>query len=337
MSGKPRGAGDAGSLLVSVVIPTYERPTLLARCLAAVGRQTLDPASYEIIIADDANCGETRAVVERTRLTQCEAGGPIIRYVTVAPEHGPAAARNAGWRAAVAPVIAFTDDDCVPDPDWLKAGLAAMNEGVAGVSGRVVAPCAARPTDYERNAALLAHAEFVTANCFYRRDALQSVGGFDERFLLAWREDSDVMFTLLERGAALVRADAAIVTHPIRPAPWGVSLQQQKRSLYNALLYRKHPALYRSRIQRRPPWRYYATCGSLVVALCGCLTRRPQLARLAAAVWLGHLARFCATRLRGASRRPSHVAEMVITSALIPPLAVYWRIRGALRFRVWFL
>lgn len=216
-----------------------------------------------------------------------------------------------------------------------------MTEGVAGVSGRLIvprgAPGCARPTDYERNAALLANAEFITANCFYRRDALVAVGGLDERFPVAWREDSDLAFTLIERGARLGYAPEAIVTHPIRPAPWGVSLRQQQRSMYNALLYRKHPRLYRKRIQSAPPWRYYGAVAALLLTLRALHRREPRARLLWLGVWLALTAQFTARRLCGASHAPGRVIEMLVTSALIPPVCVFWRLCGAIRYRTPFL
>ena len=131
------------------------------------------------------------------------------------------------------------------------------------------------PTDYERNAAGLATAEFVTANSFYLRSALEAVGGFDERFAMAWREDSDLWLTFMGRGETLVSAEDAVVIHPLRPAPWGVSLSQQRKSQYNALLYKKHPQLYRQRVQPGPPRDYYAIVGSIVGCLLGLGFRRP--------------------------------------------------------------
>src|SRR4051812_36479910 len=138
----------------------------------------------------------------------------------------PAAARNAGWRAARGGIIAFTDDDCIPAAGWLSAGVCALVDGVAGAMGSTKAPLERVPTDYELNAAGLEGGEFLTANCFYRRCVLEQTGGFDERFRIAYREDTDLWFTLLERGSKLVRAPGAEVLHPIRPAPWGVSINQ---------------------------------------------------------------------------------------------------------------
>jgi hypothetical protein len=198
-------------------------------------------------------------------------------------------------------------------------------------------PLPPQPTDYEFNESGLEHAEFVTANCFCRRDALVAVGGFDERFTMAWREDSDLFFTLLENGYRVVRAPTALVVHPVRPARWGVSLGQQRKSQFNALLYKKHPRLYREKIQPAPPWSYYGAAAALATTVLGALAGRPGLALAAASLWLLVTARFCARRLRRTSQAPGHVAEMLVTSALIPPLSVYHRLRGALRFRVLFL
>ncbi|HEU5346670.1 MAG TPA: glycosyltransferase [Ktedonobacterales bacterium] len=329
------------TMRVSVVVPTYRRPALLERCLTALLAQRFEPSEYEIIVADDGASPEVvalmRRLAERARATS-PGKVPALRYLPVTgTAHGPAAARNAGWRRATGAIIAFTDDDCIPAPGWLRAGAAALRAGADGASGKLVIPCRDNPTDYERNAALLAKAEFVTANCFYRRDALVSVNGFDERFPRAWREDSDLAFSLLERGARLVHAPAAVVAHPIRPSRWGVSLAQQRHSMYNALLYRKHPRLYRQRIQAAPPWRYYATVAALLMALVGAATWRKRLAATGIGVWGALTIGFWLTRLRGTSHAPAHLVEMLVTSALIPPLSVFWRLRGALRYRALFL
>ncbi len=345
---------DKAQPLVSVVIPTYHRSELLQRCLRALLEQDLAPSRFEVIVADDAASEETRCQVARMAISARDQGF-CLRYIPVTGAHGPAAARNAGWRAARGHIVAFTDDDCIPAPGWLSAGLAAFglpcnqlvtgntgdNDGTArridGVSGRVVVPLCGAPTDYQRNEARLADASFVTANSFYRRDALVAVGGFDERFRMAWREDSDLHFRLLDHGGRLVAANDALVTHPTRPAPWGVSIAQQRKSMYNALLYKQHPRHYRVYIQSTPPWRYYATVAALGGVLVGVLTRHRLLASVSAVVWSALTLEFCIRRLPGTAHAPRHIAEMVVTSAVIPPLSVFWRLRGALKFRVWFL
>ncbi len=350
---------------VSVVIPTYRRADLLARCLRAVLAQDLDADAYEVVVVDDEPSGQTRAIVEglqRVREAPLPIGilrgarkadgapghptrwaadppvaaGPRLRYIAMHDAHGPAAARNAGWRSAQGDMIAFTDDDCVPFPGWLRAGFNALVPGVSGADGRVIVPQPPSPTDAQHTLAALERSRFVTANCFYRRTALVDAGGFDERFRLPWREDSDLYFTLLESGHRLTRATGAVVVHPVRPRSWAVSVREQRKSMYNALLYKKHPHLYRRRVQARPPLRYYAIVGALLTCASNIIAGKHRRAQLAAAIWASMTLEFAAERLRETSHEPSHVAEMVATSAVIPPLSIWWRLRGAWKFRVAF-
>ncbi len=320
--------------LISVVIPTHRRLALLARCLDALGTQSLDAEDFEIIIVDDANDSMTRDLVRRygTRIKS------PLRYVPVdGPPHGPAAARNRGWQAARSPIIAFTDDDTIPAHDWLRAVIEGFdNARLQGAWGTVSVPLRRRPTDYERDAARLERAGFVTANCFVRRSVLEGVGGFDEAFRDAWREDSDLYFRLLDHGLVVAHLPDAVVTHPVRPAPWGVSMSQQRKCEYDALLYRKHPTHYRAAVRPGRPWLYYPIVASLLVMIVGALLRRPRIAELGAALWLILTIGFAVRRLRGASLAPAHIAEMFVTSAVIPALSVYHRTRGAVKHRVLF-
>lgn len=322
------------SLRLSVVVPTYRRPELLGRCLAALAAQTMAADHYEILVADDAASPKThRQIEEFADQISC-----AIRYVPISEMHGPAAARNAGWRAARAPLVAFTDDDTIPDAGWLAAGAGALERDreLAAVTGQVIVPLPPAPTDYQRNEAGLETAIFVTANCFCRRDVLDALGGFDERFTSAWREDSDLHFRLLACGAKLRKEPAAIVVHPVRPARWGISLRMQRKSLFDALLYKKHPALYRKHIRRWPPLDYYGIILSAIVAVGAAALGAWIACVVAVAVWIGLMGCFLGRRLRGNSRRPTHVLEMLVTSLFIPFLSVFWRLCGAVKYRVWF-
>jgi hypothetical protein len=166
---------------------------------------------------------------------------------------------------------------------------------------------------------------------------LERLGGFDERFERAWREDSDLYFRLLAAGARVVRAQNAVVVHPIRPARWGVSLAQQRKVFFDALLFKKHPTLYRERVRPHARWDYYAAVAALAVCAMAAAAGATGVAVAAGAVWLALTARFCAARLARTSKRAPHVAEMIVTSAAIPALATFWRLAGALKFRVLFL
>lgn len=364
------------TILVSVVVPTFRRPQLLERCLQALLSQDFPPQAYEVIVVDDApeDSATRQLVTEWQQRLQARyayvvpplitetsveipvTGGsqaaqaeptyqvfpgqavyPHLTYLPAYASKGPAAARNLGWRAALGKIIAFTDDDCLPEKDWLANGVAAFVHGVAGVSGRVIVPLSDQPTDNERNATGLARSDFVTANCFYRRAVLEEVGGFDERFATAWREDSDLYFTLRERGYTLAWSTGAIVLHPVRRERWGSSLRQQRKSFYNALLYKKHPRLYWRHIQPSPPWHYYGIFAGLCAGLTGLVFSNKPLALAGLTLWIVLMARFIYTRLQGTTSSPAHVVEIICTSFLIPYLSIYWRLRGALHWKVFFL
>ena len=324
-------------LLVSVVVPTCRRPVLLERCLLALLDQTLRQDCYEILVVDDGHQPAVAQVVERLARRE---GAPVMRCLSPPVGRGPAVARNCGWRAARAPLVAFTDDDTVADRQWLHQGVIGMRPDLMALAGQVRVPrrraCERRPTDHERMTQGLEQAEFVTANAFVWRSALVRVGGFDERFQRPWREDADLQFRLEALGP-VGRCEQALVWHPVRHEAWGVSLRQQRNVFFDALLYRKHPRLYRLRVRRRPPWDYY-----LIVALTALAALLLAAGEGAGAAWaltggLALVLAFAARRLRHTARTPAHIGEVLLTSALIPFLSVYWRLRGALHFRVLFL
>jgi glycosyltransferase involved in cell wall biosynthesis len=324
--------------LISVVIATYERPELLLRCVDAVLAQTLPASRFEIVIVDDGSSRETRErLLAELSARRRKGRTPTLRFLWLPDNRGPAAARNCGILAARGRVIAFTDDDTLPLPDWLECGLDAIRGGADAVAGAVDVPLPAVPTDYERDAAGLSNAGFVTANCFVRSDLLRAVGGFDERFRWAWREDTDLCFRLRASGAIVRASQAARVMHPVRPARWGVSLRQQRKVMFDALLYKKFPEGYRRYVRARPPWDYYAAVGAGVCALVNALAGYWPLATASLVVWLVIGGAFASRRLADTSHAPRHVVEMIVTSLLIPWVSVYWRTRGALHFRVPFV
>jgi GT2 family glycosyltransferase len=326
----------ATSLRASVVVPTHKRPALLKRCLEALLVQRLPPEHFEIIVVDDGHDEAARQVV---RTLAARAGIPRLRYLRPERGRGPAAARNCGWRAALGEVVAFTDDDTIAHPQWLATGLRTLTNrpGWPAAAGRVVVPRhQRRPSDPEHKPRGAAKAGLVTANAFVRRSALERIGGFDERFTQTWCEDLDLQFRLFALGP-IGRVRDAVVVHPLRRERWGVCLRQQRSTYFDALLYKKHPRLYRERIRRLPPWDYYAVVACAAAALGFGASRDYGYAALALALALLLVLQVALRRMRPAERSWAHVAEMLVTSALIPFLSVYWRLRGAWRFRVLFL
>lgn len=261
-----------------------------------------------------------------------------LRFLSMPAKKGPAAARNYGWLNARSNIIAFTDDDCLPDQYWLKEIIENINPGKEeAMTGHVIVPRGSRPTDYEQNTAGLELADFITANCACTRAALLKIGGFDEEFRMAWREDSDLEFKLIRERIPIKHLAAAIVVHPVRKAQWGVSIREQKKTLYNALLYKKYPKLYRSKIQSMPPLFYYAVITAFIVMVTGFVSHNKPMGTIGFFIWIFLTFYFIVKRLHNTRLSATHIAEMVITSFIIPFLSIYWQWYGAFKYKVFFL
>jgi glycosyltransferase involved in cell wall biosynthesis len=323
------------SIEVSVVVATYKRDDLLRRCLEALASQDMANERYEVVVVDDAR-GTTAAGVVAGVAARHQ--GLTMKCVE-GRSRGPATARNIGIGASMAPVIAFTDDDAYPaSNEWLSHGLAHFAlPDVNAVGGRVIVPADDPPTDFQRNVKALERGEFLTCNAFYRRTALQAVGGFDERFTVPFREDSDLQYRVEALGGRMVHDSGLVVVHPAPAGRFATSLRLQRYSLFNALMYKKHPDHYRRRLQSSPPFHYYAIVLLALTALVALALGEPLIALAATGGWLALEGWFLHKRFAGVSHSPRHVLDLAITSVLIPPLSIYWRLRGALRYHVLFI
>lgn len=325
------------NIKISVIIPTWRRPSLLIDCLHALSQQYFPVDHFEVIIVSDGDDPTTAAAIHSWQGT----GQLQLQYFQLPGKGGPAAARNMGWQNAVGQLVAFTDDDCQPAPDWLE-NLWCHHRNIktpAAYSGKVLVPLPAKSalTDHARNTAHLARADFITANCACTRDALLLTGGFDEQFTMAWREDSDLQFKLLQQHIPIQYVATAVVRHPVRPTKWGSSLRDQRKGAFNALLHRKHPALYNERIGQAPSPLYYAMVLSLIAAVGSAAAGHPAVAVFLLVLWMIAWLYFAAKRLAGTSHTLSHISEMLVTSAVIPFLSVYWHIYGMIKYRSFFV
>ncbi|RBY74848.1 HAD family hydrolase [Blastococcus sp. TF02-09] len=310
----------------TVVVPTIGRPSLdvLLDALATAP----GPRPAELVLVDDRPTGEP--------LRPERPGLPPVRVVRTGGG-GPARARNLGWRSARTTWIAFLDDDVVPDADWyerLERDLADLPADVAGSQGRVRVPLPEdrAATDWERGTAGLATSSWITADLAYRRAALAAVGGFDERFPRAFREDSDLALRIMDTGARLVRGERWI-THPVRPTDRWVSVRVQAGNADDVLMRRLHGPDWRRRadaaLGRRP--RHTAVTAAALAAVGLAVARRPRAAALAAAGWLAGTAEFAWARIAPGPRTRDEITTMLVTSAAIPPLATWHWLRGVVR------
>ena len=197
---------------VSVIVPAYNAGAGVSRLLAALAEQTLR-SPYEVIIIDDASADLT---AERV------ASAAHVRCLRLERRSGSYAARNAGLEVASAPILAFTDADCVPSPTWLERGLEALGPGIDMVAGHVMAELPPRPTA----AALVDAIRFLdqqtyaqlgygaTANLFVRRSVFERVGRFNPR--LRSGGDRELGLRATDAGATIRYAPNALVMHQSR-------------------------------------------------------------------------------------------------------------------------
>jgi histidinol-phosphate phosphatase family protein len=319
-----------GAPWYDVVVPTVGRASLRA-LLDELDAQRSARRGNVIVVDDRRDPVPGLAVQERhLSVLPVSSGG-----------RGPAAARNAGVRASTARWVVFVDDDVMPTPSWtadLERDLAAAEAAgmVAATQGQIVVPLPRdrRPTDWERNVAGLETAQWATADMAYRRDVLDAVGGFDERFPRAYREDADLALRVAAVGLQLVRG-TRVVHHPVRLAPWHVSIGKQAGNIDDALMGRVHGRDWRTRAgapRGRRPF-HLATTMAGAVTLGALLGRRTRVALAASAVWGALTADFARRRIVPGPRRRDELAAMVVTSIAIPPTASFAWACGVVRAR----
>ena len=192
---------------VDVVVPTFNRPEALARCLKALENQTVAPVSIEVV--DDSTT-----------------------------DKGPGWSRNVGLSKGSAPIVAFTDDDCVPSKDWIASIQKHFeNENVHGMEGFVTTiEIDGRLSDMNPKKNDKWN-RFKTANMAFRRSVLEEIGGFDERYYIH-REDTDLAWRVINSGYTIKWSSKCVVHHPDRGGVARVAYDSEQ------LLYRCDPQKY---------------------------------------------------------------------------------------------
>ena len=196
--------------MISVIIPAHNAAATIGDCVRAIQKQTLPPASYEILVVDDGSADNTAAIARK-------AGAKVIHQ-----DRGrPAAARNAGIQAAQGDIVCFTDADCFPTPTWLEQLVRPLaNPDIIGCKGTYASSqpeLVARfvQLEYEDKYDLLRGQERIdfidTYSAAYRRQILQANNCFDESF--PYLEDQELSFRLAARGYGMVFQPSAVVYH----------------------------------------------------------------------------------------------------------------------------
>lgn len=288
--------GAAGPLTepprVSVIIPTRNRQSLLRGALDALSAQAF--IDYEVVVVDDGSTDGSAAEVE-ARAAECDR----VRLVRGAGG-GAVAARIAGVAAARGEFLAFTDDDCLPQPGWLAAGVAALEAGADVVQGVTRPAGQVRPLDrtimVDRHDGL-----YNTCNVFYRRDAFDRVGGFQPdagdslRFRpgqraknLGFGEDALLGWRVRRAGRAAFAPDA-VVLHHVFPPDFRDTIRRAWMTGAFPALVGEIPELRQTALAHR--WFLGTTRVPLYAAVCLLLANRRGLAAGCVGWWVARHAR----------------------------------------------
>jgi GT2 family glycosyltransferase len=204
------------SEIVSVVVPTCHRNDMLALCLErlAPGTQTLDAARYEVIITDDGRESTAQAMLTEKF--------PWAKWVE-GPKRGPAANRNSGAKHASGAWIAFTDDDCLPEANWLEEMLKARDAQPNVVAFEGKTTCPDDLTNPMLEAPLNEYGGCMwSCNVLFHKADFLALRGFDEDFPFATLEDTDFRERLIGSGRQSAFVETAIVSHPARLRKTGI-------------------------------------------------------------------------------------------------------------------
>lgn len=252
---------------ISVVVSTFQRASRLPRLIDALERQDIDQR-FEVVIVDNGSSDETWLTLERL-----SAGSALdLRPVRLAVNRGPSGGRNAGWRAARGSVIAFTDDDCRPTPEWLgRLSGPLCTVDIAQGTTLPDPEHESRWGAFSRSVEITGEDGFYeTCNIAYRREWLERLGGFDESFRLTG-EDTDLAWRARKAGARTTFVDDAVVYHEVSASDWRSHVRDKFRWGDVPLTVKRHPHLrteiYAGRWFWRPSHRKaLAALGGLVVA-----------------------------------------------------------------------
>jgi GT2 family glycosyltransferase len=215
------GVNGGGGPEIAVVVASHDRPLRLRWLLNALEHQTLARDRWEVVVAHDSSGPDTDELLREHPL----AAEGVLSHVTFDPGRGSAAKRrNAGWRKSRAPLIAFTDDDCRPPPDWLERALEAASRHPGAIVQGKTAPdpdegCEFSGAHVQTQAIEPPTPNAQTCNIVYPRKVLEAVGGFTEQPPLdagGSVEDTDLAVRARKAGAEHVGASEVVTFHTVQ-------------------------------------------------------------------------------------------------------------------------
>ncbi len=248
-----------GKVILSIVIPTFNRPERLRSCLQSLSELNVGENAVQVIVVNDGSTAAYDSVVK--------AFGKKLDLVYVNQEKlGPAAARNAGAERARGRYLVFLDDDCTLPPDWMRAAISRLRQDCA-TGGRTV-NCLTKNLFSESSQMLIDYlyeyynrdsqnARFVTSNnLIIPRETFIGMHGFDVEFTDVGAEDRDLCDRLRQAGFQIVYSPEIVVRH-FHAMNLGEFLRQHFKYGYRAgLFHEKRKARSKEKLRLEPP-RFY--------------------------------------------------------------------------------
>ena len=210
---------------------------MLSRCLEALEKQSAPKAEFEVTVADDGSTDETLEM-----LSQFKARTELNLQWTSIPNSGPGNARNAGVGKSAGSWIGFIDADVIPDPDWVKNAIQLIQQkpDAGAFEGRTEVTQRNLATPFTHQTENTDGGRYPTCNFLVRRN----LASFHPAYLIPFREDTDLAFSILASGYSIIFAPELIVEHPPLSSSYSRPLLLARRYYYDGLLARRFPSRY---------------------------------------------------------------------------------------------
>ena len=311
---------------IAVIVPAHRARETLADCLDGLARQTLSPDRFEVHVVDTGEDGAAELVAERSG----EWNGRLIYHR--AEGRGPGRQRNEGVERTSASYLAFTDADCVPEPQWLEAGLAHLRSGATMVQGPTLTPSGDPPPPFS-------HAIFRTGpsvlyescNIMFDAEALRRAGGFSVDLFDStgshMGEDTELGWAVRRANGGAVFEPKAVVRHAVEPASLAWQLRYEWQSRFFPRLVKRVPELRSEALKGRLflGRRSVITCAALAGLAAG---PQARWAYLLTAPYLLELAR-AARAAESPAGAPAAAGRQLLADA-VRQAGLIW---GSIRFR----
>lgn len=231
---------------ISVVMATYNRCEMLKNQIHCLLNQSFDKDRYELIIINDGSTDDTEEY-----LTSLAKQDSRVMYL-LQQNRGPAAARNLGVFHAQGNIIAFTDDDCLANAQWLENIYRIFQDkSILAIQGKTISdkklmnPLTHQVVNEEGDSSM------PTCNAAYQKTIFEQAGGFDESFPFQ-NEDADLSWRVREMGK-IVFSPEVLVVHPPRQDPFFKNAKKMKHYVSEFMLFHKNPILYQ-KYRCTNPW-----------------------------------------------------------------------------------